>query len=84
MQSKEVKKWQDEAALARYQMIAPLLDPEMDDAKRCQLREEIAKRNGISTRTLYRYEAGYRQDQFNGLRPMNREKKEVTGTSGEL
>lgn len=75
MQSKEVKKWQDEAALARYQMIAPLLDPEMDDAKRCQLREEIAKRNGISTRTLYRYEAGYRQDQFNGLRPMNREKR---------
>ena len=43
MQSKEVKKWQDEAALARYQMIAPLLDPEMDDAKRCQLREEIAE-----------------------------------------
>ena len=57
MQSKEVKKWQDEAALARYQMIAPLLDPEMDDAKRCQLREEIAKRNGIPTRTLFRYVA---------------------------
>ena len=75
MQSKEVKKWQDEAALSRYQMIAPLLDPEMDDAKRCQLREEIAVKNGISTRTLYRYEAGYRQDQFNGLRPMNREKR---------
>jgi transposase InsO family protein len=75
MQSKEVKKWQDEAALLRYQMIAPLLDPEMDDAKRCQMREEIAVKNGISTRTLYRYEAGYRQDQFNGLRPMNREKR---------
>lgn len=75
MQSKEVKKWQDEAALKRYQMIAPLLDPEIDDAKRCQLREEIAKRYGISTRSLYRYEAGYRQDQFQGLRPMNREKR---------
>ena len=75
MQSKETKKWQDEAALRRYQMIAPLLDPEMDDAKRCQLREEIAKKNGISVRSLYRYEAGYRQDQFNGLRPMNREKR---------
>ena len=27
----EVKKWQDEEALRRYQMIAPLLDPEMDE-----------------------------------------------------
>lgn len=26
MQSKEVRKWQDEEALKRYQMIAPLLD----------------------------------------------------------
>lgn len=75
MQSKEVKKWQDDEALKRYRMIAPLLEPEIDDAKRCQLREEIAKRNGISIRTLYRYEAGYRKDQFQGLRPMNREKR---------
>jgi len=75
MQNKEIKKWQDEAALKRYQMIAPLLDPDMDDAKRCQLREEIAKKNEVSKRTLYRYEAGYRSDQFNGLRPMNREKR---------
>lgn len=75
MKSKEIRKWQDEAALMRYQMIAPLLDVEIDDAKRCQLREEIAARNGISTRTLYRYEAGYRKDQFNGLRPMSREKR---------
>jgi len=75
MQNKEVKKWQDEEALKRYQMIAPLLDPEIDDAKRCQLREEIAKKNQISKRTLYRYEAGYRQDQFNGLRPKDREKR---------
>lgn len=43
MQSKEVKKWQDEEALKRYQMIAPLLDDELDDAKRRQLREEIAE-----------------------------------------
>ena len=44
MQSKEVKKWQDEEALKRYQMIAPLLDEDLDEAKRCQLREEIAAR----------------------------------------
>lgn len=34
MQSKEVKKWQDEEALKRYQMIAPLLDEDLDDSKK--------------------------------------------------
>ena len=75
MQGKEIKKWQDETALARYQMISPLLDPDIDEAKRCQLREQIAEKNEITIRTLYRYEAKYREDQFNGLRPMNREKR---------
>ena len=75
MQSKEVKKWQDEEALKRYQMIALLLDEDLDEAKRRQLREEIAERNEISKRSLYRYEAKYREDSFTGLRPMNREKR---------
>lgn len=47
MEKKEVKKWQDEEALRRYQMIAPLLEPEMDEGKRQQLREEAAEKNGI-------------------------------------
>ena len=75
MQSKEKRKWQNEQALKRYQMISPLLDPDIDDAKRCQLREEIAKREGISKRTIYRYEAKYREEQFEGLIPQNREKR---------
>ena len=75
MQSKEVKKWQDEEALKRYQMIAPLLDEDLDEAKRRQLREEIAAKYEISKRSLYRYEAKYREDSFSGLRPMNREKR---------
>ena len=75
MQSKEVKKWQDEEALKRYQMIAPLLDEDLDEAKRRQLREEIAARYEISKRSLYRYEAKYKEDSFTGLRPMNREKR---------
>ena len=50
MESKEVKKWQNEQALYRYRLIAPLLDPDIDDAKRCQLREEIAAREDISKR----------------------------------
>lgn len=75
MQSKEVKKWQDEEALKRYQMIAPLLDEDLDEAKRRQLRENIAAKYEISKRSLYRYEAKYREDSFTGLRPMNREKR---------
>ena len=75
MQSKAVKKWQDEEALKRYQMIAPLLNDELDEAKRRQLREEIAAKYEISKRSLYRYEAKYREDSFSGLRPMNREKR---------
>ena len=75
MQSKEVKKWQDEKALKRYQMIAPLLDETIDEGKRLQLREEIAERNGISKRSLYRYEASFRNGQFDGLRPQNRQKR---------
>lgn len=75
MQSKEVKKWQDEEALKRYQMIAPLLDEDLDEAKRRQLREDIAAKYEISKRSLYRYEAKYREDSFTGLRPMNREKR---------
>ena len=79
MKAKEVKKWQDEEALKRYGMIAPLLDPELDEGKRRQMREEAAERNGISKRTLYRYEKGYREEGFEGLRPAGRTKKRRQG-----
>ena len=75
MEKKEVKKWQDEEALRRYRMIALLLDPDMDEGKRRQLREEAAEKNGISKRTLYRYEKSYREEGFGGLRPASRTKK---------
>jgi len=75
MQDKEIKNWQNEQALKRYQLITPLLDPDVDEGKRRQLREEIAAKAGISKRTLYRYEAGYRAEQFEGLKPMNRSKR---------
>ncbi len=64
MEKKEVKKWQDEEALKRYQMIALLLDPDMDEGKRQQLREEAAEKNGVSKRTLYRYEKSYWEEGF--------------------
>ena len=73
MESKEVTNWRDEQALKRLEMITPLLDPDMDEAKRTQMREDIAARNGITTRSLYRYEKSYREGSFNGLRPVNRQ-----------
>ena len=51
MQSKEVRKWQDEEALKRYQLIAPLLDETIDEGKRIQMREEIAEKKLVGTRS---------------------------------
>lgn len=73
MDSKEVKNWRDEQALKRLEMITPLMDPDLDEARRCQMRRKIAEKNGITTRSLYRYEKYYREDSFDGLRPMNRQ-----------
>lgn len=73
MESKEIRNWRDEQALKRLEMITPLLDPDLDEAKKCQMREKIAENNGITTRSLYRYEKYYRENAFEGLRPMNRE-----------
>lgn len=69
----EATNWQDEAALAHYQLISPLLDMGLDEAKRIQMRREIALRNDISERTLYRYEKEYREAGFTGLRPASRQ-----------
>ncbi len=73
MESKTVRNWQDQEALKRLEMITPLMDPDLDEAKRCQLREAIAEKNNITTRSLYRYEKYYRENSFDGLRPMNRQ-----------
>jgi transposase InsO family protein len=63
------QKWQDQEALDRYTMIAPLLDETLDPAKRSQMRGAIAESAQVSTRTLYRYEAAFREKGFAGLRP---------------
>ncbi|MBO4981088.1 MAG: transposase, partial [Lachnospiraceae bacterium] len=62
--------WQDQQALERYTLIAPLLDESLDPAKRSQLRSGIAARAQVSERTLYRYEAAYRSNGFSGLKPI--------------
>lgn len=75
MQTKANTSWQEEQALNRYQLIAPLLDESLDNAKRIQLRKDIAQRNHISSRSLYRYESAYRKGGFAGLTPVNREQR---------
>lgn len=72
MNTSENRQWQDEKALERYRLIAPLLDEALDNAKRIQIREDIAEKNGLSSRSLYRYEQAYRRNGFDGLRPANR------------
>ncbi len=67
--------WQDDAALKRYTMIAPLLDSSIDNARRVALRKKIAEDNNTTIRSLYRYEKAYRKDGFAGLRPSDREKQ---------
>ena len=66
----ETTKWQEREALERFRLISPLLDPEMDNSKRIQMRNNIAAQNEISTRTLYRYESSFRDNEFAGLKPV--------------
>lgn len=73
--SRENRQWQEEQALIRYQLIAPLLDESLDNAKRVQMREDIAGKNGISPRSLYRYESAYKKEGFAGLKPAGREQR---------
>ena len=68
------QQWQEEEALRRFQLISPLLQADLDDAKRIQLRKKIAEENHISVRSLYRYEKAFSERQFTGLKPADREK----------
>ena len=69
-----VKQWEEQEALHRFQLISPLLREDLDDAKKLQLRKQIARENEISIRSLYRYEKAYREGQFSGLKPATRQK----------
>jgi len=69
-------------ALFRYRVIAPLLDPSLDEAERRRIRQEILAREHpcpepggtrrVSGRTLRRWLAAYRKGGFEGLKPKPR------------
>ena len=67
----------EEIASDRLQMIASLLDPGIDDAKRQQLKQEICIRTGLSERTIRRYYNSYKAEGFAGLKP------KISGQSGK-
>lgn len=69
-----IKQWEEQEALRRFQLISPLLREDLDDAKKLQLRKQIADENGITVRSMYRYEKAYREGQFSGLKPATRQK----------
>ena len=64
-----IERWQDIAALSRFQMIAPLTDKTIDQARRVQLRKEIAASNDLSYKTIKRYDEAYQAQGFEGLKP---------------
>ena len=66
-----------DVALLRFEMIAPLLEPDLEPAERALRREAIlasqeAKGRPISARTLRRYLQNYREQGFDGLYPRTR------------
>ena len=59
-------------AAQKWEMIAPLFDPTLDKAAKAEKRKQIAETNGLSTRTIQRYEKAYAENSFSGLRPKER------------
>ena len=74
MNNNEIRTWQNETALQRFQMISPLLEEGLDASAKVELRKKIAADNNLSERTLRRYEQSYRERSFEGLLPQSRAK----------
>ena len=64
--------WREDEALKRFEMIAPLLSPDLDPGARQGLRRRIADQNGLSAKTLKRYEQRYAKGGIKGLAPDER------------
>lgn len=77
--NKLLSKWQDETALQRLQLIAPLLDEDLDPAARLAMRKKIALDSGLSERTIKRYDDAYLVAGFEGLKPKAREPHNLKG-----
>jgi transposase InsO family protein len=64
-----------EEALRRYRIIAPLLDEGLSESEKRNIRWLICEQEGISSRTLRRYVAAFKQGGFDALLPRERKDK---------
>ena len=74
---KLITTWQDEQALQKLQLIAPLQDEVLDPAARLAMRKRIAFNSGLSEKTIKRYDDAFRAYGFEGLKPQSREPRNV-------
>jgi putative transposase len=61
-----------EEALRRYRVIAPLLEEGLSESEKRNIRWLICEQEGISSRTLRRYVAAFKQGGFDALLPGER------------
>lgn len=64
----------NEAGVEKFEIIAPLLNPNLTACEKRRLRSEIMAVHGISERTLRRYMAAYKKLGFKGLLPKPKSK----------
>ena len=77
----------EEIAVNRHKIIAPIvvaIEEKTDRAKLVMLKKEICEQNGIHRRTLERWLESYHQQGFDGLKPVQREKRDTGAISEEL
>ena len=72
---KEELDWMREEGLRRYRIIVPLLDKSLAECEKRPIRRLICTQEGISDRTLRRYVAAYKRQEFEGLLPRERKDK---------
>jgi putative transposase len=77
MKSQEIDRFREEG-LRRYRIIAPLLDENLVECEKRDIRRLVCAREGISGRTLRRYVAAFEKEGFEALVPNERSDK---GTS---
>ncbi|TDQ32143.1 helix-turn-helix domain-containing protein [Aureibacillus halotolerans] len=58
----------EEKATNRFQMIAPLLNEELDNQERGRLLKQICVQHGLSVRTLRRYLSQFKENGFEELK----------------
>jgi transposase InsO family protein len=77
----------EEIAVNRYKIIAPILvamEEKADAAKLVLLKREACEQNGIHRRTFERWLASYQQQGFEGLKPLQRDRRNTSTIPKDL